>query len=86
MTNFSAGDKVKCVKTIYAGDLPSILVGHTGDIVSISGELGKAFPICVRFNSSAMCGTPYIVWINEDEIELVSDQPEKTYSEPESGG
>ena len=82
---YTSGDKVRCIKTIYAGTLPSILVGNTGEVLANAGP-GFPFPIIVFWDKSVMSKQPYKCYVTEDEIELVDKRPEQTYVEPVSGG
>lgn len=90
MTEFQQGDRVRCIKTIYAGPLPSILVGNIGTILAHSRQ--GPFPVIVFWDASIMSKEPYKCYVREDEIEIFEsgeeeqvEDPEKIYSEPLSG-
>ena len=70
MTNFAAGDRVRCIKVVPAATLPGVLIGNMGWIDSIS-SYGR-FPFRVLWDKSILSDKPYFCRVSEDEIEMVN--------------
>ena len=70
MTNFAAGDRVRCIKAVPASTVPGILVGNMGRIDSIS-SYGR-FSFLVLWDKSILSNKPYFCRVSENEIEMVN--------------
>jgi len=71
MTNFAAGDRVRCIKVVPADEITqAVLIGNMGWIDSIS-SYGR-FPFRVLWDKSILSDKPYFCRVSEDEIEMVN--------------